>query len=595
MRLKNKVFFLLFIASLSLFLLLFFKTYFDISSASEHNAKAQAKATAQTLEAAMTAHMISGTMDQRDQLLKQLEGEKDIKKVWLVRSRLVVDQYGKGIYSEEARDGIDQSVLESGEEAMQVKGGILEDSTVRLSYPYKAKKDGKLNCMSCHNVKENDTLGVISIELITNDYKQLALESLAINLLMFIAMFAAVIYFFRKTFLPYVEKVEQYETSAALASRGDFSQLQEQEDSSVRSLLEKLQKGLEEIASKLSSVITLKTDGDVLAALQEGTNRLSQIDTFAKTIRSDDGMKEVYTHLQMLVNRFTQCEDVNLIEYNPLSQETDVVYTQKTIMCDAQSGCRAARTMESVDSTTSIEGICPKMMDPNVHYVCLPYSVTETSTIVLSMVSDQKEDVIRYKSKSALINDFVHGSINDLINQKLKERLKKLERHDSLTGLYNRNFLDDRMVQVMKETKRVAVPYGMLMINIDNMQWVNTTYGEKIGDETLRLASRYLVENLRETDTVVREKGDQFIVLLYDCTEEGVVGVGERLCEQFAKKKIKSHPNGIIRTLSIGAIAYPSQCENLTEAIEMVRIAMSTSKTQGGNKTTIFSPELYRE
>lgn len=592
MRLKNKVFLLLLLSALALFSFLFFKTLSDVKSGVEHNAKAQAQATVNTLKAALTAHMVSGTMDQRDQLLKQLEDEKDINKVWLVRSRLVVSQYGKGIYAEDARDAIDENVLESGKEVIEVKGGILEDSIVRYSYPYKAQKDGKLNCMSCHNVKENDTLGVISIELITNDFKQLLLESLITNALLFIGLFFLIVYFFKKAFLPYVERVEQYEKSAALASKGDFSQLNEQENSSVRMLLEKFQKGLEEIAAKLSTVITLKSDDDVLAALQEGTSRLSQIDSFAKTIRSDDNMQEVHTHLQMMVNRFSNCEDVNLIDYNPLSQETNVVHTQKTILCDAKSGCRAARTMETVDSR-SMEGMCPKMIDPNVHYLCIPYSVTETSTMVVSMIADNPQDLIHYKEKRTIINDFMQGSMNDIVNQKLNERLKKLERRDLLTGLYNRNYLDERIIQITKESKRVAVPYGMLMINIDNMQWVNDTYGEKIGDETLRQASRFLNECLRETDLVVREYGDQFIVLLYDCTHEGIMEVGERLCESFSKKKIKSHSNGIIRTISVGAISFPTQTDNLLEAIEMVRVAMSTSKTQGGNKTTRFSTELY--
>ena len=394
MRLKTKISLLLFTSLLFLFVTIFWNSVEDMRNASQQSAHSQALATAKVIEAGLNAHMLNGSMDQREEFLKQVSSLESMKQLWIVRSQKVSNQYGKGPFAQDTRDGVDKSVLESGEMVIESKGGVFEDATVRLSYPYKATGNKEIDCLSCHDVKVGDTLGVISLEMRTNDLKALNYRNIIVGTLLLLVLFALVVYFLNTKILIYFDRFDAMGKCARAAENGDFSTRIPEEYSndsdaaSLNRLIEKIQISLEKIKLNFSSLIRVDDSVDPLDALAEGSERFAEVREFSQLLQKDINTKEVYHHI---ANHFSDkfgIDDVNIIHYNALSKETIVGHETRQILCDAVSGCRAAHAFEIVDSS-QMGGICPKMITPNEHYICFPCAITSSDTIVVSMVSEK--------------------------------------------------------------------------------------------------------------------------------------------------------------------------------------------------------------
>ncbi|MDP3302399.1 MAG: GGDEF domain-containing protein [Sulfuricurvum sp.] len=597
MKLKTKISFLLFSSLLLLFVAIFYNSIVDLRNASAKSAESQALATAKVIEAGLTAHMVSGTMDQRDTFLNQVTALANMKQLWLVRSSKVSHQYGKGPFEEDARDGIDKFVLESGETVIESRGGIFEDATVRLSVPYKATSSSKLDCLSCHDVKAGDTLGVISLEMQTNDLKALNYRNIIIGTVLLLLLFAGMVYFLHKKILIYFDRFDAMGKCARAVYNGDLDaripdELCEDQDArALNALIDKLQASVDAIEHNLSGIVHIDSTDDPLKALSDGSGRLSDINVFAQKLRRDVNASDAYEHIADYFSNQFKIDDVNLISYNPLSQDTKIVYEKKAILCDAQSGCPAARSGERIDSSKS-DCICPKMITPNEQYVCVPYSIDNESTIVVSMVSEKKNALNTVRTGAHIVDETLRALSAEIAHHEMAEEIKDLQRIDPLSGLYTKNFLIERMFMIAKESKRTAIPYGVMMMNVDDFTTINTVFGEKVGDETIRIIGQTLLDSLRESDIIVRLSSDEFVVLLYDCDPAQVNNVGERIRSLFANKKLKANASGFIKTMRIGTVAFPQSHKDITQCVAFARLAMNEAKSEGGNLSVKFHTRL---
>lgn len=597
MHLKTKISLLLFSSLFILFAAVFWNTIVDLRNTSAVSAQGQALSAAKVIEAGLTAHMISGSMNQRDEFLKQISSLDTMKRLWVVRSPKVSRQYGQGPFSQDPQDGLDKSVLTSGEAVAESRGGIFEDAIVRLSIPYKATAGEKIDCLSCHDVKVGDTLGVISLEMQTNDLKALNYRNIIITVIILVLLFALVAYFLHTKVLVYFDRFDAMGKCVRAVEEGDYharipDELAGDKDAaSLNRLVEKFQILLETMRENLLGLIRLDTSTDPLVALSEGSVHLSEINHFAQTLQKDANTQEVYKHIASHFCEKFEIDDVNIITYNTLSQESLIAHETKQIMCDASAGCRAARTGEIVDSSQT-NGICPKMITPNEHYICFPYAITPTSTLVVSMVSDKKNLLNPVRYGKHIVNETMQGIRENIAYHQMSEDIKLLERIDPLSGLFNHSYLNEQMFVIVKESRRTAIPYGILVINVDNFNIINEVYGSKVGDETIRLIGRFLLDSLRESDCIARTGGDEFVVLLYDCIPLHVTDVGEKIRSLFANKKFKAHPSGFIKTVSVGTAIFPQHHKNIAECVGYARLAMKEAKSEGGNLSVKFHTRL---
>lgn len=558
------------------------------------SASARAHTAANILQESLTAHMISGTSEHQDDFLKQASGLEGMRSAWVVRSEAVARQYGKGIHPQEPRDDIDRAVLRNGKEYEEVSGALLSDTVYRISLPYTATEKGKIDCLSCHDVKAGTTLGVVSVEMQINDLKSAGLLSVLVLMALLIGGTVVLLRTVRRFIASYKETLDSVAVTMEKAEGGDYSYRIDPSETKdaynasmwTNSLMEKLDSTLIDSGKKMGSLIRIDLpSNDPLYTLRTGVNELYEVERFRKAIEDDQNLEEVYARVIALLRTRWGLNDFNILELNPQDKTTHVVHSEKTLLCDAISGCRADRTTSTIDST-QCEIACPKMIDPDAHYVCRSYPIVDDLDIVISLVTFDRRDVGKIRLALDQLNNFINAARLQIINKKLQQSV----RIDPLTKLYNRTYLEEMSTLIVNQSRRTAIPYGILIIDMDNFEGINHSYGSHVGDEVIKAMGRNIAESIRQSDTLIRYGGDTFAVVLYDWDRDEVAEVAEKIRLTF-KKKIRVNTYAILKTVSIGISLFPEQTADMIECIEFAKRSLLEAKHQGGNCALLYDPK----
>lgn len=153
--------------------------------------------------------------------------------------------------------------------------------------------------------------------------------------------------------------------------------------------------------------------------------------------------------------------------------------------------------------------------------------------------------------------------------RKLDAELKRYQEfavRDSLTGVYNRTFFEERVKHTIFNLLKNRVPVVILMADIDNFKSINDTYSHLVGDEVLKKVGETLRSSLRAGDIVIRYGGDEFLIFLVDCDSDLASRVVERIRDSVSKL---SDEFGFPVSLSVGLVeakgAPPESLESLIE------------------------------
>lgn len=189
-----------------------------------------------------------------------------------------------------------------------------------------------------------------------------------------------------------------------------------------------------------------------------------------------------------------------------------------------------------------------------------------------------------------------HGTGTDITARKLTEqRIHHVAQHDALTGLPNRSLLQDRLVQAVVYAQRSGHAVWVMLIDLDRFKFVNDSMGHKAGDVLLMTIAARLRSALRDTDTVARLSGDEFVVILAEHDDEKLTpDIVQRLMDSVALPvMLGSHEYFV--TCSIGVAAYPSDGAASDGLIEHADIAMYRAKKLGRNNFQFYTPAMNDE
>lgn len=129
--------------------------------------------------------------------------------------------------------------------------------------------------------------------------------------------------------------------------------------------------------------------------------------------------------------------------------------------------------------------------------------------------------------------------------------------HDQLTGLRNRNSLDETMLQVFASSKRNHHKAGILLIDLNKFKEINDTYGHNVGDDVLRETAQRLKETARMEEILFRVGGDEFLLVVPFIHEDGAMEVISARLHECLTYRLDAHGNSIVVTASIGYAVYP--------------------------------------
>lgn len=174
---------------------------------------------------------------------------------------------------------------------------------------------------------------------------------------------------------------------------------------------------------------------------------------------------------------------------------------------------------------------------------------------------------------------FIDVSSATLENAEMKNKIY----HDNLTGIYNRNKIDDVFSDVIARANRFEEMFSMILIDIDLFKNFNDTYGHLVGDEVLILLSKTINKVTRDTDTFARWGGEEFVMILPNTTKQNAAIVAEHLRKGVEKIKHKT-AGGV--TASFGVAQYePNDTEKMI--YEKCDKALYRAKEKGRNRVEV--------
>jgi len=171
-------------------------------------------------------------------------------------------------------------------------------------------------------------------------------------------------------------------------------------------------------------------------------------------------------------------------------------------------------------------------------------------------------------------------------------KMAHLAQHDFLTGLPNRVLLTERLSRAIGQARRHSKRVALMFIDLDYFKHINDSLGHAVGDLLLQMVADRLKLCVRDTDTVCRQGGDEFVVLLTEIEQAAdAAPVAEKILAAFAEPCVISG-NELHVTLSIGVSIYPDDGQDAEAVMKNADTAMYHAKANGRNNYQFFTAEM---
>jgi len=216
--------------------------------------------------------------------------------------------------------------------------------------------------------------------------------------------------------------------------------------------------------------------------------------------------------------------------------------------------------------------------------------ITERKQAELSLKQIHQELELRVKQRTQELNSTIKLLHDEVEERKLaEEKVKHLALHDPLTSLPNRNLLEDRLNEALHHADRTKEQVVLLFIDLDRFKNINDSLGHQHGDSLLKEVAKRLTDTVRETDTVARFGGDEFIIVLTHITSDyDIENILNNLQTAF-EKVISVGTNEVFLTLSTGISVYPQDGKDIASLMKSADAAMYHSKSHGRNRYQFFN------
>lgn len=193
---------------------------------------------------------------------------------------------------------------------------------------------------------------------------------------------------------------------------------------------------------------------------------------------------------------------------------------------------------------------------------------------------DEEKLVARLTSDTALA----------LANLRLRKQLKDLSIRDSLTGLYNRRYMEEFFGQELMRARRSAKTFSVIMIDIDHFKNFNDKFGHEAGDAVLHELGQFFLSEMRGSDVVCRYGGEEFIMLLPESNLSDTLRRAEQLREKVKQMRVRFLNNGLPEiNLSLGVSCFPEHGQNREDLIRAADDALYRAKSEGRDRVCCAS------
>ncbi len=183
--------------------------------------------------------------------------------------------------------------------------------------------------------------------------------------------------------------------------------------------------------------------------------------------------------------------------------------------------------------------------------------------------------------------EFLYLSIQDVSEVvSYQKKLIRLNQIDSLTGIYNRNFMESQMQKEFERCRRFKHDLSLLMIDVDRFKTINDTYGHQCGDFALKTITRRISNKIRVTDFIIRYGGDEFCCILTETPLQSAYMVAEQLRRLICSTPFIFKETSFETTISLGVASLDTNDVDVETLLKKADAALYKAK-QGGRNTVV--------
>jgi diguanylate cyclase (GGDEF)-like protein len=165
-----------------------------------------------------------------------------------------------------------------------------------------------------------------------------------------------------------------------------------------------------------------------------------------------------------------------------------------------------------------------------------------------------------------------------------EEKLRELSVRDSLTGLFNRRYMEETFEREMQRARRKELPLTVIMADIDGFKTINDNFGHVLGDSALVRVAAFLAKSVRVSDVACRYGGDEFCLILPECSPEEGIRRANTLRTEVGKLRFDPKEAGIEQiTMSFGVSSFPADGQTREALLRAADSALYSAKHAGRN------------
>ena len=253
--------------------------------------------------------------------------------------------------------------------------------------------------------------------------------------------------------------------------------------------------------------------------------------------------------------------------------------------------------LHAVGSQSQINPRCQHLQDETDPCVCVPLLAQGKALGIIYLSQSESSESETLRKRQRHLAETTSESISlALANLTLRESLRSLSFHDSLTGLFNRRFMEETLERELIRVARLDKPLAIAMLDIDHFKKFNDTFGHDAGDVVLKEVACRMMRFRLGTDIACRYGGEEFILILPEIVSDQVLARLEQLRRSISEISLAFHGKTLPRiTVSIGISFFPIHGTDASTLIKIADDALYLAKNEGRDRIVMFDGDSMQD
>lgn len=245
------------------------------------------------------------------------------------------------------------------------------------------------------------------------------------------------------------------------------------------------------------------------------------------------------------------------------------------------------------DSVENLFSCCES--DVNYHINSLEFKQNCDTEMIFEFLSESLEEYESIKENLNFIKLSLQIFSQSLYNKYMEKTLNELSLVDSVTGSYNRCYLNNYVGNLLSLSNREQKKIAFVKVGIDQFKAVIDEFDYEIGDKVLKSLAKSLKNSIRESDIVIKISNDEFLVILLNViNENNAILITQKLINNFSQEKVIIDDNSkqtLMKTICGGISIYPDNATTIEEIIKKSDIALYEARNRGRSQFFLFNEE----